>query len=92
MNLRVRLSKLESLRKDTNQYVAITTGIPTSRMPLDTVYFGNEFELVTSTVSEAASRLASRIRSSNKPLLFLVNKNVRHNLNSSTCDGGEIVR
>jgi hypothetical protein len=77
MNLYARLCKLESINKNISSYIAITTGIPTSRMPLESVYFGSEFELITSTVSAAAARLAARVNSRTKPMLFLVNKNKR---------------
>jgi hypothetical protein len=74
MNLYARLYKLESINKNTSSYIAITTGIPTSRMPLESVYFGSEFELITSTVSDAARRLATRLKPRRKPMLFLVNR------------------
>ena len=74
MNLDARLRKLESAQGGEDEFVVIWSGIGDSSLPENCVYFGNEYEMVTSTTDEAARRLARRVTSNNRPMLFLLNK------------------
>ncbi len=74
MNLDTRLRKLESIQGAEQSYIVIWSGICDSSHPQDCVYYGREFEMVTSTTDEAAQRLARRVTSNRRPMLFLLNK------------------
>jgi hypothetical protein len=74
MNLDARLRKLESVYGDEDGYIVIWTGIRDNGVPENCVYLGKEYELVISTIDEAARRLTKRVNSPNRPLLFLLNK------------------
>lgn len=74
MNLDARLRKLESIEADTCSFVVVWTGIFDSSLPQNCVYYGREYEMVTSTTEEAVQRLAGRLISNSRPMLFLLNK------------------
>ncbi len=74
MSLDARLRKLESAQGGGNGFVIIWSGICDNNLPQNCVYFGREYEMVTSTTEEAARRLAGSVTSNSKPALFLLNK------------------
>lgn len=74
MNLDARLRKLESVRGAGDGYIVIWSGITDRTFPEGCVYHGEEYEPIASTVEEAAQRLAKRVTSVSRPLLFLLNR------------------
>lgn len=74
MNLDARLRKLESAQGGEDEFVVVWSGIGDSSLPQNCVYYGREYEMVTSTTEEAARRLARRVTFNGSPMLFLLNK------------------
>lgn len=76
MNLDARLRKLESAQGGEDEFVIIWSGIGDDSRPQNCVYYGKKYEMVTSTTEEAARRLARRVTSNNRPMLFMLNNRV----------------
>ena len=74
MSLRNRMKKLESSCLYQEPYVLIWSGIRSSRLPDNCVYCAEDYELITSSVEDAARSLVKRLRPIRKPALLLVNR------------------
>ncbi len=84
MNLNARLRKLESVIGDGDGHIVIWSGITDRSFPQGCVYHGQEYEPITSTVEEAAQRLAQRVTATGRPMLVLVNKGMSDRTGETT--------
>lgn len=73
MSLRNRIKKLELSQFALEPYVLIWSGIRNQRVPENSVYFADDYELIKSTADDAARCLIKRLHPTCKPALLLVN-------------------